>query len=232
MADVLCRGYAGRIPVYCSHDKIVPIGDVMPNPKNPNQHPENQIEMLAKIITTQGWRAPITVSTLSGLVVRGHGRLMAAQFAGMTHVPVDFQHYESEQDELSDLLADNRIAELAEADNRMLSEIFARLDLETIVDGLTGFTSDEVTKICDAFSYTDATPDEFGEEFVLDTSDSPKSRKMTFYLDEEQFAVVTAVLKAIKEISEKRSCGKSSDNGNLLYKVVKEWAEQKKLSLR
>ena len=232
MVDVPCRGYTGSVPVYCAHDRIVPIEDVKPNPKNPNQHPEEQIKLLAKIITTQGWRAPVTVSTLSGLVVRGHGRLTAAKFAGITHVPVDFQHYDSEQEELSDLLADNRIAELAEADTRMLAEIFAELDLETIEDEITGFTAEEVAKICDAFSYTDATPDEFGEEFVLDTSDSPKSRKMTFYLDEEQFAVVTAVLKAIKETSEKRSCGKSSDNGNLLYKVVKEWAEQKKLSLR
>ena len=100
-----CRGYAGSVPVYCSHDKIVPIEEVKPNPKNPNQHPESQIEMLAKIITTQGWRAPVTVSTRSGLVVRGHGRLMAAKFAGLEFVPVDFQHYESNDAELADLLA-------------------------------------------------------------------------------------------------------------------------------
>ena len=152
MADVPCRGYAGRIPVYCSHDKIVPIGDVMPNPKNPNQHPENQIEMLAKIITTQGWRAPITVSTLSGLVVRGHGRLMAAKFAGLDFVPVDFQNYESNDAELADLLADNKIAELAEIDNKLLAEVFADIDPDAIDIDLSGYTEDEYNSIISALA--------------------------------------------------------------------------------
>lgn len=78
------KGEAGGIPVFCAFDKIVPVGEVKPNPKNPNQHPEEQIDLLAKIIQAQGWRAPVTVSTLSGLVVRGHGRLMAAIHAGLS----------------------------------------------------------------------------------------------------------------------------------------------------
>ena len=57
------KGEAGGIPVFCAFDKIVPVGEVKPNPKNPNQHPEEQIDLLAKIIRAQGWRAPVTVST-------------------------------------------------------------------------------------------------------------------------------------------------------------------------
>lgn len=152
MSNAECRGYAGSVPVYCSHDKIVPVEDVKPNPKNPNQHPENQIEMLAKIITTQGWRAPVTVSTRSGLVVRGHGRLMAAKFAGLDFVPVDFQHYESNDAELADLLADNKIAELAEIDNRLLAEVFADIDIESIDIDLTGYTEKEYKGIMDALA--------------------------------------------------------------------------------
>ena len=152
MADVPCRGYTGSVPVYCAHDKIVPIEDVKPNPKNPNQHPENQIEMLAKIITTQGWRAPVTVSTLSGLVVRGHGRLMAARFAGLDFVPVDFQNYESSDAELADLLADNKIAELAEIDNKLLADVFADIDTDAIDIDLTGYTEDEYNSIISALT--------------------------------------------------------------------------------
>lgn len=147
-----CRGYTGSVPVYCAHDKIVPIEDVKPNPKNPNQHPENQIEMLAKIITTQGWRAPVTVSTLSGLVVRGHGRLMAAKFAGLDFVPVDFQNYESSDAELADLLADNKIAELAEIDNKLLAEVFADIDPDAIDMDLTGYSEDEYNSIISALT--------------------------------------------------------------------------------
>ena len=141
------KGEAGGIPVFCAFDKIVPVGEVKPNPKNPNQHPEEQIELLAKIIRAQGWRAPVTVSTLSGLVVRGHGRLMAAIHAGLSHVPVDYQHYDSEEAETADLIADNRIAELAEIDNKMLAELFGGFDAEAIDVSLTGYTADDVADI-------------------------------------------------------------------------------------
>lgn len=86
------KGMAGDIPVFCAFDKIIAAEDLRPNPKNPNQHPEEQVELLAKIIRAQGWRAPVTVSTLSGMIVRGHGRYMAARLIGCP-VPVDYQDY-------------------------------------------------------------------------------------------------------------------------------------------
>lgn len=107
------KAYAGSVPVFCAHDAIVPLKDLRPNPKNPNQHPPEQIKLLASIIRATGWRAPITVSKRSGLVTKGHGRLMAAQLDDLTDAPVDYQDYASEAEELADLTADNRIAELA-----------------------------------------------------------------------------------------------------------------------
>ena len=111
------------IVVNCAYDKMIPIADLKPNPKNPNQHPQRQLEMLAKIIKTQGWRAPITVSNRSGFIVRGHGRLAAAQLLGLADAPVDFQDYDSDDAERADLLADNRIAELAETADEMLANM-------------------------------------------------------------------------------------------------------------
>ena len=179
MAEEKCRGYAGKVPVYCAHDKIVPASDVKPNPKNPNQHPEEQIELLAKIITTQGWRAPVTVSTLSGLVVRGHGRLMAAKHAGLEFVPVDLQHYDSMDAELADLLADNKIAELAEIDSKLLAELFEDIDVDAIGVDITGYTEAEYRNILDSLedgvrldelSEPDAVP-ELSETTVTETGD-------------------------------------------------------------
>lgn len=72
------KGYADGIPVYCAHDAVVPVSEMRPNPKNPNTHPEEQLKRLGAIIRGAGWRNPITVSTRSGLIVRGHGRLAAA----------------------------------------------------------------------------------------------------------------------------------------------------------
>lgn len=125
--------------VYCAYNEMVPIGELSPNPKNPNRHPQRQIEILAKIITESGWRAPITVSTRSGMIVRGHGRLMAAKHAGLDLCPVDYQDYESEEQELQDLLADNRIAELSENDAEAVESILAELhDLGADIE-LTGY---------------------------------------------------------------------------------------------
>lgn len=141
------KAYAGNIPVYCSFDQIVATDELRPNPKNPNTHPGRQIELLASIIMEQGWRKPITVSTRSGMVVSGHGRLLAAQFAGLPFVPVDFQHYDSDEAELQDLLADNRIAELSEADDKMLAKIFAELDADEVDLSLTGYNDEEIARI-------------------------------------------------------------------------------------
>lgn len=92
--------------VECAHSEMVLIGDVKPHPKNPNTHPDEQVELLAKIISDTGWRSPIVVSKRSGYVVKGHGRLAAAKHAGFDRVPVDLQDYDSEEQELADLVAD------------------------------------------------------------------------------------------------------------------------------
>lgn len=131
---------ADGINVYCRFTKIIDITELKPNPNNPNKHPAQQIDRLAYIIENNGWRNPIVVSNRSGFIVKGHGRLKAAQKLGVKQVPVEFQDYATESDELADLLADNRIAELAEFD------VDAGLKLIEKVDdkALTGFSDKEI----------------------------------------------------------------------------------------
>jgi ParB-like chromosome segregation protein Spo0J len=114
---------------------MVPLGELKPNPRNPNVHPAKQIELLARIIEAQGWRSPITVSTRSGLIVRGHGRYEAARRLECAEVPVDFQNYTSEAEEWQDLLADNRISELSQIDESILREILHDIDLDVELTG-------------------------------------------------------------------------------------------------
>lgn len=133
--------------VHCAYDEMVPIGELRENPRNPNRHPDSQIELLAKIITETGWRAPITVSKRSGYIVRGHGRLMAARKAGLTECPVDWQDYESDEQELQDLIADNRIAELAEIDDDALRDIIGDLQEIGADVELAGFTDADLEDI-------------------------------------------------------------------------------------
>ena len=159
--DTKPRTHADGIPVYCAYDEIVPIGSLKPNPRNPNRHPQDQLEKLGKIIRGNGWRNPITVSTRSGLIVKGHGRLLTAELEELKEVPVEYQNYESEEAELADLTADNRIAELAEIDSKMLADLFADIDTGAIDFELSGYTEGEYSELASALS--EAVHDEFEE---------------------------------------------------------------------
>lgn len=140
-----------EIKVHCAHDRMVNIRELVPNPRNPNTHPEEQIKLLADIIKTTGWRAPITVSTLSGMVVKGHGRLMAAELLGCEAVPVDFQDYENESLELADLMADNRISELSEIDHKKLLNLFEEFDTGEVEFELSGYDDEFYKKLAHSF---------------------------------------------------------------------------------
>lgn len=146
------KAWADGVPVFCAHDAIVDVTKLVPNPKNPNQHPDNQIQLLGRIIRQAGWRQPITVSKRSGFIVKGHGRLAAALLEGMKEAPVDYQNYTTEAEEYADLVADNRIAELAETDNKLLADIFAEIDTGEIPMELTGYTEDDVEGLVTALS--------------------------------------------------------------------------------
>ncbi len=138
------------IQIHCAHDAEVSLADLKPHPQNPNTHPDSQIALLAKIIKAQGWRNPIVVSNRSGLITKGHGRLAAALTLGATHAPVDYQDYASEKEELADMIADNRIAELAEADRSMLRELAEQLDDGAFDMDLTGFDHDALEELMTA----------------------------------------------------------------------------------
>lgn len=146
------KAWADGVPVFCAHDAIVDVAKLVPNPKNPNQHPDSQIQLLGRIIRQTGWRQPITVSKRSGFIVKGHGRLAAALLEGVKEVPVDYQNYTTEAEEYADLVADNRIAELAETDSKLLADILADIDTGEIPVELTGYTEDEVASLVTALS--------------------------------------------------------------------------------
>lgn len=122
--------------IKCTYSNLVKITDLKPNPKNPNKHPDEQIEKLAKIIDYQGMRSPIVISTLSGLIVKGHGRLEAIKRLGWTEAPVDYQDYEDEAQEYADMVADNSLSEWSRTDFSMVNldiqDFGPELDIEML----------------------------------------------------------------------------------------------------
>lgn len=151
---------ADGVPVFCSHDEIVGIEKAIPNPKNPNQHSDEQVEVLAKIIKATGWRQPITISKRSGFIVKGHGRLAAALFNRWKEVPVDYQEYSNDAEEWADLIADNRLAELATLDTGRLIDLIGDMDTGEAPIELTGYTEEDIAQIIASLEGADDTVDD------------------------------------------------------------------------
>ncbi|HVU07830.1 MAG TPA: ParB N-terminal domain-containing protein [Verrucomicrobiae bacterium] len=135
--------------IYCVYDRLVPVAelDQKRHPKNPNTHSAAQVAAIAAVLEGNGWRQAIVISNQSGRITRGHGRLDAALLLGCHEAPVDFQDYTSEQDEIADMIADNRLSELSEIDENKLLDVLKELhssghDLE-----LAGFTDEDFEKL-------------------------------------------------------------------------------------
>ena len=72
---------------YDNEIEMWPIERIIPYDKNPKRHPEVQIEKLAKHIAEIGWDQPIVVDE-DNLILKGHGRRLAALKLGLKEVPV------------------------------------------------------------------------------------------------------------------------------------------------
>jgi DNA modification methylase len=136
------------VPIRCTFTRLAKTSELKGNPRNPNFHGEAQLDLYRKILEHQGWRKAITVSKQSGFVVTGHGALEVAKRAGWPQVPVDEQDFATPQDELSHLLADNKLPQMAELDLGMTKLVLQDLRMDKAFDlSLTGFDAEEMLKV-------------------------------------------------------------------------------------
>jgi ParB-like chromosome segregation protein Spo0J len=198
------------IPVYCRYDEAVDIDKITGHPRNPNKHSDEQIALLAKIIKSSGWRNPICVSNRSGFVIKGHGRLMAARVLGASLAPVEYQDYESEAAEYNDLIADNRIAELAERDMSIIKDLLEELDTGANDMDLTGYTEAEIERLMTQYHVEEANAPE------LKDGDRAPFRQATFTLHDEQWEKVEAAITKAKADGGGQSAVNENSNGNAL----------------
>lgn len=134
----------------CAYTKLVPIDELKPNPKNPNHHSDDQINRLADLIRYYGVKHPVIVSKRSGLIVAGHGRLEAMKRLDAKEIPVDYQDFESDEQEYGFLVADNSIslwAELSLAEINVEIPSLGPMDLDML--GLKDFKVEPMEKIVD-----------------------------------------------------------------------------------
>ena len=133
--------------VYCGFDEMLSIDKFKPHPNNPNTHPMEQLEVLAEVFKNNGIRQPIKISTLSGYIISGHGRLAAAKKAGLSVYPAEYQNYTDEKQEMADLLGDNKIAELSEFNTELFKQAVENAGLEDLDLSAVGFSVDEINSL-------------------------------------------------------------------------------------
>ena len=121
------------------------VGDLTLDPRNPRQHSQRQVNQIADSIREFGFLMPVVVDDTAQVVI-GHARVLAAKKLDMPRIPVvEIKHLSKTQ--LKALrIADNRLAQNAHWDERLLGESFLELkELDLDFDlSITGFSLPEI----------------------------------------------------------------------------------------
>ena len=124
----------------------VKIDDLRPFERNPKIHPESQLKKLEKSISEFGWTNPV-LATKDGMIVAGHARVEAAKRLNLSEVPVIYLDMPYEK-AIAYVVADNRLAELAETDTGNLSDILNELiEIPDFDIELTGFDIGDIESL-------------------------------------------------------------------------------------
>lgn len=86
-----------------------PIEGLIPSAKNARTHSEAQVAQIAASMREWGWTNPVLVDE-AGVIIAGHGRVLAAKSLGFTEAPVMVAEGWSEAQKRAYLLADNQLA--------------------------------------------------------------------------------------------------------------------------
>lgn len=118
------------VVIHCSYDALIDYEDFIPHELNTNDHPDNQVELLAKLIKKNGVRLPVIISNFSKKCVAGHGRFLAFRKLGMDKIPVSYQNFNGPVEEYRFLESDNHIARYAEFNESKMLDNLKTLDID------------------------------------------------------------------------------------------------------
>jgi 16S rRNA G966 N2-methylase RsmD len=121
------------------------IDELKPDPANPRRHSKKQIRQIADSIKAFGFNVPILIDRDNN-VIAGHGRLAACRELGWTEVPTLCLDHLTPAQARAFMIADNRLAEIADWDDRLLAQQLnelSRLVLDFNIE-VTGFEVGEI----------------------------------------------------------------------------------------
>jgi DNA modification methylase len=152
-----------------------PIASLRLDPKNPRLHSEKQVLQIARSIKAFGFNVPVLIN--AGMqILAGHGRLEACKLLRIREVPTILLEHLTEAQARAFLIADNRLTENAEWDNRLLGEqlkILSEAELDFSLEA-TGFEMGEIDLFIENLS-----PPIEGEEDPADALPEPYTTQVS-----------------------------------------------------
>ena len=136
-----------------------PLDRLIPHARNARTHSETQVAQIAGSIAEFGFVNPVLVGD-DGVIVAGHGRVLAARKLGLTEVPVIVLAHLSPTQRRALMIADNQIAINAGWNEEMLAAELAALRDEDVDLGLLGFDEGELDRLLDGAAEEDEDADE------------------------------------------------------------------------
>ncbi len=149
-----------------------PLDRLQPYAKNAKMHGPEQVAKIAASMAEFGWTVPCLVAD-DGELIAGHGRVLAAELLGLTEAPVIVLDHLTDEQRRAYRIADNKLTELGEWDNAVLSEELQVLAAEDFDLSLIGFDDGELDAL---LSGLDEETDAEGEDEVPEPPEDPVSR--------------------------------------------------------
>ena len=194
----------------------VKIKDVIPNPNNPRLIKDDKFLKLVESIKNFPEMLklrPIVVNE-DMVVLGGNMRLKACKEAGLKVVPIIKANDLSIEKQKEFIIKDN--VGFGEWDWEMLANEWDTEELKDWGLDVGGF---------------DLNAEQFGDEFSLPDGDKSPFQQMTFTLADEQAEQIKNAIDDIKQTEEYKyaeTMGNENSNGNALYLIIMQWAEQRK----
>jgi hypothetical protein len=193
---------------------VAKISDVKVNPNNPRLIKDDKFAKLVQSIKDLPQMLairPIVVNT-DMVVLGGNMRLKACKEAGLKEVPIIIADNLTEEQQREFLIKDNVSG--GEWDWALLQD-WDTQELEKWGLDVPEFAGIEIGS----------------DEFTLPDGDKAPFQQMTFTLADEQAEQIKNAIQDIKETEEYKyaeTMGNENSNGNALYLIIMQWAEQRK----
>jgi len=189
-----------------------PLGKIRPYKNNPRKN-DDAVAAVAESIKRYGFLVPIVLDA-NDEIIAGDTRYKAAKLLKLKTAPCVVADELTVEQVKAFRLVDNKVGEIAEWDMELLP-----LELADIAVDMSAFGFDIVTE------------DAFGDSFTLDDGDKKPFQQISLTVHDKQAALLHAAIAHVyAEESVAETFGNENKNGNGIYEVVRQWAEQKKLS--